>query len=71
MHHTIILCRYCGSALPPDLTSSGPVMTVVFVADDGVADSGFNASFKAISLSESEYHKTPQHFVNLYVCKAL
>ncbi|CAM4557998.1 unnamed protein product [Leuciscus chuanchicus] len=47
-----VLGRYCGSALPPDLTSSGPVMTVVFVADDGVADSGFYASFKAISLSE-------------------
>jgi len=35
-------------------------MTVVFVADDGVADSGFYASFKAISFSESEYHMTPQ-----------
>ncbi|XP_009289590.2 membrane frizzled-related protein isoform X1 [Danio rerio] len=46
------LGRYCGSALPPDLTSSGPVLTVVFVADEGVADSGFYASFQAISLSE-------------------
>ncbi|KAF7700135.1 membrane frizzled-related protein isoform X2 [Silurus meridionalis] len=47
-----ILGRYCGSDLPPDLTSTGPVMTVVFVADKGVADSGFYASYQVISLSE-------------------
>ncbi|XP_050984702.1 membrane frizzled-related protein [Labeo rohita] len=46
-----VLGRFCGSALPPDLTSSGPVMTVLFVADEGVADSGFYASFKAMPLS--------------------
>ncbi|XP_062407924.1 membrane frizzled-related protein [Sardina pilchardus] len=47
-----VLGRYCGSGLPPDLTSSGTVMTVVFVADEGVADSGFYASYQAIPLSE-------------------
>uniref|UniRef100_W5KSA7 Membrane frizzled-related protein n=1 Tax=Astyanax mexicanus TaxID=7994 RepID=W5KSA7_ASTMX len=47
-----VLGRFCGSGLPPDLTSSGPVMTVVFVADEGVADSGFYASYQVISLSE-------------------
>ncbi|XP_051534981.1 membrane frizzled-related protein [Myxocyprinus asiaticus] len=47
-----VLGRYCGSTLPPDLTSSGPVMTVLFVADEGVADSGFYATYKTISLSE-------------------
>lgn len=31
-------------------------MSVVFVADDGVADSGFYASYQVISLSESEYY---------------
>lgn len=31
-------------------------MTVVFVADEGVADSGFYASYQAIPLSESESH---------------
>ncbi len=50
----VSLSRFCGPALPPDLTSSGPVMTVLFVADEGVADSGFYASFRAVSLSESE-----------------
>ncbi|XP_062328232.1 membrane frizzled-related protein [Osmerus eperlanus] len=47
-----VLGRYCGTSLPPDLTSSGPQMTVVFVADEGVADSGFNCSYQSISLSE-------------------
>ncbi|KAL7831975.1 hypothetical protein AOLI_G00295230 [Acnodon oligacanthus] len=47
-----VLGRFCGSGLPPDLTSSGPMMMVVFVADEGVADSGFYASYQVISLSE-------------------
>lgn len=30
-------------------------MTVVFVADEGVADSGFNATYQAVSLLDSEF----------------
>uniref|UniRef100_A0A3Q3BIP0 Membrane frizzled-related protein n=1 Tax=Kryptolebias marmoratus TaxID=37003 RepID=A0A3Q3BIP0_KRYMA len=45
-----VLGRFCGTTVPPDLTSSGPHMTVVFVSDDGVADSGFNATYQAISV---------------------
>ncbi|XP_077397266.1 membrane frizzled-related protein isoform X2 [Festucalex cinctus] len=45
-----VLGRFCGSALPPDLTSSGQHMTVLFVADEGVADSGFNATYQSVSL---------------------
>ncbi|XP_075905786.1 membrane frizzled-related protein [Nelusetta ayraudi] len=45
-----VLGRFCGTSLPPDLTSSGPHMTVVFVADEGVADSGFNATYQAVSV---------------------
>ncbi|XP_028275303.1 membrane frizzled-related protein [Parambassis ranga] len=44
-----VLGRFCGTTFPPDLTSSGPHMTVVFVADEGVADSGFNATYQAVS----------------------
>ncbi|XP_072249052.1 membrane frizzled-related protein isoform X2 [Leuresthes tenuis] len=47
-----VLGRFCGSTFPPDLTSSGPHMTVVFVADEGVADSGFNATYQAVSLQD-------------------
>lgn len=51
----LFICfRFCGSTFPPDLTSSGPHMTVVFVADEGVADSGFNATYQAVSLLDSE-----------------
>ncbi|XP_055750929.1 membrane frizzled-related protein-like [Salvelinus fontinalis] len=53
-----VLGRYCGTSLPPELTSSGPQITVVFVADEGVADSGFNASYQAISLSERTCNPT-------------
>uniref|UniRef100_UPI003AAF9D20 membrane frizzled-related protein n=1 Tax=Centroberyx gerrardi TaxID=166262 RepID=UPI003AAF9D20 len=47
-----VLGRFCGTSFPPDLTSSGPQMTVVFVADEGVADSGFNATYQAVSLAD-------------------
>ncbi|KAK5868478.1 hypothetical protein PBY51_009488 [Eleginops maclovinus] len=45
-----VLGRFCGITFPPDLTSSGPHMTVVFEADDGVSDSGFNATYQAVSI---------------------
>ncbi|XP_067363960.1 membrane frizzled-related protein isoform X2 [Channa argus] len=45
-----VLGRFCGTTLPPDLTSTGSYMTVMFVADEGVADSGFNATYQAVSL---------------------
>nr|XP_046244494.1 membrane frizzled-related protein [Scatophagus argus] len=47
-----VLGRFCGTSSPPDLTSSGPHMTVVFVADEGVADSGFNATYQAVSVRD-------------------
>ncbi|XP_037534008.1 membrane frizzled-related protein [Nematolebias whitei] len=45
-----VLGRFCGTTVPPDLTSSGPHMTLVFVSDEGVADSGFNATYQAVSV---------------------
>ncbi|KAK0135379.1 Membrane frizzled-related protein [Merluccius polli] len=48
-----VLGRFCGTSLPPDLTSSGPQITVVFVADEGVADSGFNVTYQAVSLADT------------------
>ncbi|XP_061781559.1 membrane frizzled-related protein [Nerophis lumbriciformis] len=47
-----VLGRFCGTTLPPDLTSSGHDMTVLFVADEGVADSGFNATYRSVSVLE-------------------
>lgn len=61
----VSLPRFCGSSLPPDLTSSGPVMTVLFVADEGVADSGFCATYQAITLSESTFYW--RAFPNVYI----
>ncbi|XP_029301614.1 LOW QUALITY PROTEIN: membrane frizzled-related protein [Cottoperca gobio] len=45
-----VLGRFCGTTFPPELTSSGPHMTVVFEADEGVADSGFNATYQTMSV---------------------
>ncbi|KAM4650587.1 membrane frizzled-related protein isoform 2-T2 [Discoglossus pictus] len=46
--------RFCGSQLPRSLTSSGRQMYILFVADEGVSDLGFYATYKAINVSESE-----------------
>lgn len=47
-----VLGRFCGSSFPPNITSSGPHLTLVFVADEGLTDSGFNATYQALSLSD-------------------
>ncbi|NXP92230.1 MFRP protein, partial [Passerina amoena] len=46
------LGRFCGHQLPPALTSSRHVMTVLFVADEGVADDGFFATYQARNATE-------------------
>uniref|UniRef100_A0A8C6YXL9 Membrane frizzled-related protein n=1 Tax=Nothoprocta perdicaria TaxID=30464 RepID=A0A8C6YXL9_NOTPE len=46
---------FCGHQLPPVLTSSRHVMTVLFVADEGVADDGFFATYQARNATESRY----------------
>uniref|UniRef100_A0A8C2TAG9 Membrane frizzled-related protein n=1 Tax=Coturnix japonica TaxID=93934 RepID=A0A8C2TAG9_COTJA len=48
-------CGFCGHQLPPTLTSSRHVMTVLFVADEGVADTGFFATYEARNATESKY----------------
>uniref|UniRef100_A0A3Q2Y1K9 Membrane frizzled-related protein n=1 Tax=Hippocampus comes TaxID=109280 RepID=A0A3Q2Y1K9_HIPCM len=57
-----VLGRFCGTTLPPDLTSSGQHMTVLFVADEGVADSGFNATYQSVSLLDREFFLSKSYF---------
>ncbi|XP_062995058.1 membrane frizzled-related protein [Elgaria multicarinata webbii] len=52
MGTTSILGRFCSSNVPPVLTSSQHVMTVLFVADEGIADDGFFATYRAHSATE-------------------
>ncbi|XP_025896806.1 membrane frizzled-related protein [Nothoprocta perdicaria] len=47
-----LMGRFCGHQLPPVLTSSRHVMTVLFVADEGVADDGFFATYQARNATE-------------------
>ncbi|XP_074832835.1 membrane frizzled-related protein [Carettochelys insculpta] len=57
-----LLGRFCGSQLPPALTSSRHVMTVLFMADEGVADDGFFATYRARNATESKYLGLPRTF---------
>uniref|UniRef100_A0A3Q1F5D0 Membrane frizzled-related protein n=1 Tax=Acanthochromis polyacanthus TaxID=80966 RepID=A0A3Q1F5D0_9TELE len=66
-----VLGRFCGTTFPPDLTSSGPHMTVVFVADEGVADSGFNATYQAVSVLGSEFSSSSCEFIEVEMCQGL
>ncbi|XP_050767014.1 membrane frizzled-related protein [Gymnogyps californianus] len=47
-----LMGRFCGHQLPPTLTSSRHVMTILFVADEGVADNGFFATYQARNATE-------------------
>ncbi|XP_074929541.1 LOW QUALITY PROTEIN: membrane frizzled-related protein [Chelonoidis abingdonii] len=47
-----LLGRFCGSQLPPVLTSSRHVMTILFMADEGVAEDGFFATYHARNATE-------------------
>lgn len=50
-----MLHRYCGSTAPPDLTSTGEVMTIVFVTDAYVGREGFMASYITLNASHGQY----------------
>ncbi|XP_060106897.1 membrane frizzled-related protein [Heteronotia binoei] len=52
MGRASVMGRFCGSEIPPVLTSSQHVMTVLFVADEGVVDDGFFATYRAHSATE-------------------
>ncbi|MBN3293342.1 MFRP protein, partial [Polypterus senegalus] len=47
-----LLGRYCGTQPPPVLSSSHQMMTVLFVTDDGVSNSGFHATYQAINATQ-------------------
>ncbi|XP_072835368.2 membrane frizzled-related protein isoform X1 [Pogona vitticeps] len=52
MGTTSMMGRFCSSRVPPVLTSSQHVMTVLFVADEGIADDGFFATYRAYNATE-------------------
>ncbi|XP_053125894.1 membrane frizzled-related protein isoform X2 [Hemicordylus capensis] len=52
MGTTSVMGKFCSSDLPPVLTSSQHVMTILFVADEGVADIGFFATYHAHNTTE-------------------
>lgn len=48
----INICRYCGTKVPPVLTSLGNRLTIIFTTDHSVALDGFMISY--ISLSNAK-----------------
>ncbi|XP_039206561.1 membrane frizzled-related protein isoform X2 [Crotalus tigris] len=52
MRTSSLMGRFCNSNMPPVLTSSHHVMTVLFVADEEIGDDGFFAMYRAHNLSE-------------------
>ena len=47
--------RFCGQNVPPTLTSSSNVLTILFKSDDSVAREGFTASYVALDGSQGMY----------------
>lgn len=43
--------RYCGTALPPLVTSTGDTMTIIFKSDHSEAAEGFSATYATINSS--------------------
>lgn len=40
--------RYCGNKLPPPMSSSSNIMSIVFYSDDTTSAPGFSAAYTAI-----------------------
>ena len=72
MYQTLLLCisvrnkenlklnyRFCGVDLPPVLTSSDNVLTVMFSSDSSVSHEGFTASYVALNASTGNVPTTP------------
>ncbi|XP_075695026.1 membrane frizzled-related protein [Rhinoderma darwinii] len=49
-----LMGRFCGSEVPPTLTSSGAQMTILFVADEEISDIGFYATYKTFNATENK-----------------
>ena len=53
--------RFCGADMPPTLTSSSNVLTLVFKSDSSISREGFSASYVALDgsmICGGEYHST-------------
>lgn len=48
-HNHKSLHRYCGRSVPPSLTSTDNLMTILFVSDSSLANEGFSANYVSIN----------------------
>ncbi|KAK2147338.1 hypothetical protein LSH36_558g01028 [Paralvinella palmiformis] len=72
-----LLGRFCGTAVPPPLRSSGTRMSVNFITDQSVARDGFNATWRTtfgpdqgcgglLNSSTGSFHSIDSNHDNLY-----
>lgn len=45
----LCMCRYCGRSVPPSITSTDSLMTLLFVSHSSLATEGFSASYVSIN----------------------
>jgi len=48
--------RFCGRSVPPSLTSTDSLMTVLLVSDSSLSAEGFSASYVSIDASTGWYN---------------
>lgn len=46
-----LFCRFCGNRIPPDITTSDYVMTIVFQTDSSLSFDGFSATYNVLNAS--------------------
>ncbi|KAM4704245.1 membrane frizzled-related protein isoform 2-T2 [Rhinophrynus dorsalis] len=62
-----LMGRFCGSKLPPPISSSGAQMYILFVSDEEESDSGFYATYQALNATEI----TPCQPLQVPMCQGL
>lgn len=60
--------RYCGTTLPPSITSTGDTLTIIFKSDASLAAEGFTATYITLNSSSRNWHFIlKRKFMNLKI----
>lgn len=45
----LCVCRFCGRSVPPSITSTDNILTLLFVSDSSIVTEGFSASYVSLN----------------------